>query len=83
MSRGNLRVRPATTSDINDLIALTVDNGVTEHVGRRGRKGDPNSLADRYRSLLSDLERLVLVAVDEASQQLVGFAVLVDRKSVV
>lgn len=79
MSRGNLRIRPAATSDITDLISLTVDNGVTEHVGRRARRGDPNSLADRYRELLADPERLVLVAIDEASQQLVGFAVLVEE----
>jgi len=67
------------TSDITDLISLTVDNGVTEHIGRRLRKGDPNSLADRFRAVLSDLDRLVLVAVDEASQQLVGFAVLLEE----
>lgn len=79
MSRGNVRVRPAVTSDINELISLTVDNGVTEHVGRRVRKGDPNSIADRYRALLTDLERLVLVAVDEVSEQLVGFAVLLEE----
>jgi ribosomal protein S18 acetylase RimI-like enzyme len=79
VSRGNLRIRPAVTSDINELITLTVDNGVIEHVGRRVRKSDPNSLADRYRALLSDLDRLVLVAVDEASQQLVGFAVLLEE----
>ena len=79
MSRGNLRVRPAVTSDINDLISLAVENGVTEHIGRRLRKGDPNSLADRFRSVLSDLDRLVLVAVDEVSQQLVGFAVLLEE----
>lgn len=79
MSRGNLRVRPAGLSDVNDLISLTVENGVTEHVGRRGRKGDPSSVAERFRALLSDLDRLVLVAVDEASEQLVGFAVLLEE----
>ncbi|MDQ1742662.1 MAG: hypothetical protein QOE23_1001 [Pseudonocardiales bacterium] len=79
VSRGNLRIRPAVSSDISELISLTVDNGVTEHIGRRARKGDPDSLADRYRALLDDLDRLVLVAVDEASQQLVGFAVLVEE----
>jgi ribosomal protein S18 acetylase RimI-like enzyme len=79
MARGNVRVRPAVTSDIPELITLTIDNGVTEHIGRRGRKGDPGSLADRYHSLLNDLERLVLVAVDEASEQLVGFAVMLEE----
>jgi ribosomal protein S18 acetylase RimI-like enzyme len=79
VSRGNLRIRPAGTSDISDLISLTVENGVTDHIGRRSRKGDPESLADRYRALLDDLDRLVLVAVDEVSQQLVGFAVLIEE----
>jgi ribosomal protein S18 acetylase RimI-like enzyme len=79
VSRGNLRIRPAALSDINELISLTVENGVTEHVGRRGRKGDLSSVADRFRSLLSDLDRLVLVAVDEATEQLVGFAVLLEE----
>ncbi|HTZ44990.1 MAG TPA: GNAT family N-acetyltransferase [Jatrophihabitans sp.] len=83
MSRGNVRVRPAATSDITDLIALAEDNGVLDHVGRRGRSGhriDQNALVERYRTLLSDLDRLVLVAVDEASDQLVGFAVLLEER---
>jgi len=80
VSRGNLRIRPAVPSDITELIALTVDNGVTEHIGRRARRDDPRTLADRYRDLLGDLDRLVLVAVDEASKQLVGFAVLVEEQ---
>ncbi len=79
MSRGNVRVRPAVASDITELIALAVDNGLTEHIGRRLRKGDPNSLAERYRTLLDDPDRLVLVAVDEASEQLVGFAVMLEE----
>ena len=66
--------------DINELIALTVDNGVTEHIGRRAPRGDPHTLAERYRELLADLDRLVLVAVDEAGQRLVGFAVLVEEQ---
>jgi ribosomal protein S18 acetylase RimI-like enzyme len=61
------------------LITLSVDNGVAEHVGRRGRKGDTTTLGDRYAELLSDPDRLVLVAVDEASEQLVGFAVLLEE----
>jgi len=83
VSRGNVRVRPAATSDITDLIALAEDNGVLDHVGRRGRSGhriDQNALVERYRTLLSDLDRLVLVAVDEASDQLVGFAVLLEER---
>lgn len=80
MSRGNVRVRPAATSDITELISLSVENGVADHVGRRGRKGDPDSLVERYVSLLSDLDRLVLVAVDEATDQLVGYAVLLEEQ---
>ncbi len=80
MSRGNVRVRPAATSDITELISLSVENGVADHVARRGRKGDPDSLIERYVSLLSDPDRLVLVAIDEATDQLVGYAVLLEEQ---
>ena len=83
VSRGNVRVRPAASSDINDLIALSEDNGLVDHVARRGRAGhraDRTSLVDRYRTLLSDMDRLVLVAIDEATDQLVGFAVLLEER---
>jgi ribosomal protein S18 acetylase RimI-like enzyme len=76
VSRGNVRVRPATPSDIPELITLSEDNGVTDHIGRRGRKGDNTALADRYSQLLTDPDRLVLVAVEEEHAKLVGFAVL-------
>jgi ribosomal protein S18 acetylase RimI-like enzyme len=62
------------------LIALSADNGVTDHVGRRGRKGDAETLIDRYVALLSDLDRLVLVAIDEASGKLVGYAVMLEER---
>jgi ribosomal protein S18 acetylase RimI-like enzyme len=80
VSRGNVRVRPAATSDITELISLSVENGVADHVGRRGRKGDSDTLADRYLSLLSDMDRLVLVAIDEATAQLVGYAVMLEER---
>lgn len=80
MSRGNVRVRPAATSDITELITLSSENGLTDHVGRRGRKGDSRSLTDRYISLLSDMDRLVLVAIDEATEKLVGYAVLLEER---
>jgi len=82
VSRGNVRVRPAATSDINELIALSEDNGLVDHVARRGRGAhrDHNTLVERYRALLSDMYRLVLVAIDEATSQLVGFAVLVEER---
>ncbi|HJQ00681.1 MAG TPA: GNAT family N-acetyltransferase [Jatrophihabitans sp.] len=80
MSRGNVRVRPAATSDITDLISLSVENGIADHIGRRGRKGDSDTLIDRYRALLSDLDRLVLVAIDEATGQLVGYAVMLEER---
>jgi ribosomal protein S18 acetylase RimI-like enzyme len=80
VSRGNVRVRPAATSDINDLIALSEDNGVVDHVGRRGRKGDSESLVERYVTLLSDMDRLVLVAIDEVTDQLVGFIVMLEER---
>lgn len=80
MSRGNVRVRPAATSDVADLTTLSMDHGLADHLGRRGRKTDTTSMAERYMSLLSDLDRLVLVAVDEATDKLVGFAVLVEER---
>ncbi len=80
MSRGNVRVRPAATSDITDLIALSADNGVADYAYRRGRKGDTDSLVERYVALLSDLDRLVLVAIDEATGKLVGYAVMLEER---
>lgn len=83
MSRGNVRVRPAVPSDISDLITLSVDNGVADHVGRRGRaarNGASRTMADRYAALLTDAERLVLVAIDEEHDRLVGFAVLLEEQ---
>ncbi len=80
MSRGNVRVRPAATSDIPALISLSVENGIADHVGRRGRKGDSDSLVERYVALLSDMDRLVLVAIDEATEQLVGYSVLLEER---
>lgn len=80
VSRGNVRVRPASPSDIAELITLSEDNGVTDHIGRRGRKGDTTTLADRYSQLLTDPDRLVLVAVEEEHAKIVGFAVLLEEK---
>jgi ribosomal protein S18 acetylase RimI-like enzyme len=83
VSRGNVRVRPAVPSDISDLITLSVDNGVADHVGRRGRaarNGASRTMADRYAALLTDAERLVLVAIDEEHDRLVGFAVLLEEQ---
>jgi ribosomal protein S18 acetylase RimI-like enzyme len=77
-----VRVRPATPSDISQLITLSVDNGVADHVGRRGRgarNADTTTLADRYASLLGDPDRLVLVAVEEEREELVGFTVLLEE----
>lgn len=79
MSRGNVRVRPAAPSDIPELITLAEETGVTDHIGRRGRKGDATPLIERYSQLLSDPERLVLVAIEEDHQSLVGFAVLAEE----
>ncbi|MFL6161146.1 MAG: GNAT family N-acetyltransferase [Jatrophihabitantaceae bacterium] len=62
---------------------LAEDNGLVDRVSRRGRgvhRGDHNSLVDRYMALLSDMDRLVLVAIDEATDQLVGFAVLLEER---
>ncbi len=83
MSRGNVRVRPAEPSDIAELIALSEDNGVVDHAGIRGhrtRKGDTATLADRYSQLLTDPDRLVLVAVEEDNSTVVGFCVLLEER---
>ena len=80
MSRGNVRVRPAGPPDISQLIALSVDNGVADNVSRRGRKGDTATLADRFAELLSDPDRLVLVAVEEDHDKVVGFAVMLEEQ---
>jgi ribosomal protein S18 acetylase RimI-like enzyme len=81
VSRGNVRVRPATPADIPQLIALSVDNGIAEPSNRRGRKRDTSAyLGDRYGELLIDPERWVLVATDAETDTLVGFAVLMEER---
>jgi ribosomal protein S18 acetylase RimI-like enzyme len=80
VSRGNVRVRPAAPSDIAELITLSVDNGVAEQSARRGRTAGPPPLTDRFAALLADRDRLVLVAVDEESDRLAGFAVLFEEQ---
>jgi ribosomal protein S18 acetylase RimI-like enzyme len=80
VSRGNVRVRPALPSDIPGLLVLSEENGVTDYIGRRARKGDGTTLAERYAQLLTDPDRLVLVAVAEEQEQLVGVAVLMEER---
>jgi ribosomal protein S18 acetylase RimI-like enzyme len=83
VSRGNVRVRQAVPSDIAELLILTEDNGLVEHAvprARRARKSTSAALADRYSQLLCDPERLVLVAVDEEKERLVGYAVLLEEQ---
>jgi ribosomal protein S18 acetylase RimI-like enzyme len=80
VSRGNVRVRIAAPADITDLINLSVNNGVAGHITSRGRKGDTRNMADRYATLLTDPDRLVLVAVEADHDQLVGFAVMVEEQ---
>jgi ribosomal protein S18 acetylase RimI-like enzyme len=62
---GNVRVRPAAPSDISELIALSANNGVVDDISRRGRRADTATLADRYADLVTNPERLVLVAVQD------------------
>jgi len=78
VSRGNVHVRPAGAPDIPELIGLSEHNGVAEHIGRRGRNGEL-SLADRFAVLLTDPDRLVLVAVDEESDKVVGYATMMEE----
>jgi ribosomal protein S18 acetylase RimI-like enzyme len=83
VSRGNVRVRPAVPSDISELIVLSEANGVPEHMsgrGRRARKGDTTTIANRFSQLLTDPDRLVLVAVEEEHCTVVGFAVLLEEQ---
>jgi ribosomal protein S18 acetylase RimI-like enzyme len=83
VSRGNVRVRQAAPSDIAELLVLTEENGLVEHPvprSRRARKSTTASLADRYSQVLCDPDRLVLVAVDEESDRLVGYAVLLEEQ---
>lgn len=85
MSRGNVRVRPATPTDIPQLITLSIENGIADHVGHRGHRGrrgahnDNEQLGERYAELLDDPFRLVLVAVAEADDRVVGFEVLIEE----
>ncbi|MCW2491347.1 MAG: hypothetical protein QOH56_813 [Pseudonocardiales bacterium] len=83
VSRGNVRVRPAAPSDISELIVLSEANGVPEHMsgrGRRARKTDTATIANRFSQLLTDPDRLVLVAVEEEHGAVVGFAVLLEEQ---
>lgn len=78
MSRGNVHVRPAGSPDIRSLIQLSEENNVTDAVGLR-RAGDL-TLAERFTLLLDDPDRLVLVAVDEQSDSVVGYAAMSEEQ---
>lgn len=80
MSVGNVQVRPASPSDISQLIALSADNGVVDDVARRGRRTETSTLADRYAQLLTNPERLVLVAAQDKTDKIVGFAVMMEEQ---
>jgi GNAT superfamily N-acetyltransferase len=89
VSVGNVRVRPASPSDISQLIALSADNGLVDDVARRGRRPETSSLADKYAQLLTNPERLVLVAVQDevapakdraCDDKVVGFAVMMEEQ---
>lgn len=79
MSVGNVRVRPATPSDISALIDLSAEHGLIDEIGRRSRRAETATVADRYAELLLNPERLVLVAVQEHSEVVVGFAVMIEE----
>jgi GNAT superfamily N-acetyltransferase len=48
--------------------------------GRRARKTDTATIANRFSQLLTDPDRLVLVAVEEEHGTVVGFAVLLEEQ---
>ena len=75
MSRGNVHLRPAEEVDVPDLVALTetIDLGRGLFSGRQlAAEARPN-LADRLREVVSTGVPSVLVAVDDASDVVVGF----------
>jgi ribosomal protein S18 acetylase RimI-like enzyme len=77
VSRSGVRVRLATPDDLEVLVALAVDAREVGPVRSRavGRRG-PDGIRARCARLLEDPDHRVLLAVDEAGEQVMGAAVV-------
>lgn len=75
MSRGNVHVRPAEELDVADLVALTETIDLAQGLfgGRPLAAEAQPDLTDRFREIVSTGVPSVLVAVDDASDVVVGF----------
>lgn len=74
VSRVNVRVRPAETTDVANLVELSraVDLSTGTFSGRGVLDDSAEHLAARFAAILASGERTVLVAVDGITDELVG-----------
>lgn len=77
MSRVSVRVRPADSSDMPALVELTrsVDVSSGQFSGRPMLDDSAEHLHERFREILTEGSRTLLVAIEEATGALVGLLV--------
>jgi ribosomal protein S18 acetylase RimI-like enzyme len=83
VSRGNVRVRPAEADDVSALVELTRSTDLVSGTfsGRALLDDRVEHLTARFEEILAEGERLLLVAIDDASGTLAGL--LVARPDVI
>jgi GNAT superfamily N-acetyltransferase len=76
VSRASVRVRPAELGDIVGLVELTRSVDLSSGaLGRAGFDDSSEHLAARYDEIIDQGERILLVAVDELTTDLIGLLV--------
>jgi ribosomal protein S18 acetylase RimI-like enzyme len=83
VSRGNVRVRPAEADDVPALVELTRSTDLVSGTfsGRALLDDRVEHLVARFEEILAEAERLLLVAIDDATGALAGL--LVARPDVI
>lgn len=77
MSRVSARIRPAEIGDVDGLVTLTrmVDTSSGTFSGRALQRPDPEHLARRFAEIIKESERILLVAVEDQTGDVVGLLV--------
>ena len=80
MARSNVHVRPAAPGDVDSLVAVAamIDLARGRYSPRPPTVEHRVPLEDRFAEIINDRERAILVAIDDASTEVVGFAAVRD-----